>query len=113
MRTAALFAVPVWALYVLWAHRRPRLVAPAALGLLLPLLAYASWHAADTGRFGLTQADGWFLYGRVGEIADCGNADIPRRRTTAVRPKRARPPRGCRVPHLERGRARRGACSAG
>jgi hypothetical protein len=34
-------------------------------------------HAADTGRFGLTQADGWFLYGRVGEIADCRGADIP------------------------------------
>jgi hypothetical protein len=77
MRTAALFAVPVWAVYVLWAHRRPRLVAPAALGLVLPLLVYASWHAADTGRFGLTQADGWFLYGRVGEIADCGDARIP------------------------------------
>ena len=77
MRTAALFAVPVWALYVVWAHRRPRLIGPAALGLMLPLLAYASWHAADTGRFGLTQADGWFLYGRVGEIADCGNADVP------------------------------------
>jgi hypothetical protein len=77
MRTAALFAVPVWALYVVWAHRRPRLVLPAALGLVVPLLAYASWHAADTGRFGLTQADGWFLYGRVGEIADCGDAQIP------------------------------------
>jgi hypothetical protein len=77
MRTAALFAVPVWALYVVWAHRRPRLVAPAALGLVLTLLAYASWQAVDTGRFGLTQADGWFLYGRVGEIADCGDAKIP------------------------------------
>ena len=77
MRTAALFAVPVWVVYVLWAHRRPRLLAPAALGLMLPLLAYASWHAADTGRFGLTQADGWFLYGRVGEIADCRGADVP------------------------------------
>ena len=82
MRTAAVFAVPVWLLYVLWAHRRPRLIGPAALGLMLPLLAYASWHAADTGRFGLTQADGWFLYGRVGEIADCGNADVP----SAARP---------------------------
>jgi hypothetical protein len=77
MRTAALFAVPVWALYVLWAHRGVRLVLPAALGLVLPLVAYATWHAADTGRFGITQADGWFLYGRVGEIADCGNADVP------------------------------------
>lgn len=77
MRTAAMFAVPVWALYILWAHRRPRLVGLAALGLVAPLLAYASWHAADTGRFGMTQADGWFLYGRVGEIADCGDAKVP------------------------------------
>ena len=77
MRTAALFAVPVWALYVVWVHRGPRLAVPAALGLVIPLLAYASWHAADTGRFGLTQADGWFLYGRIGEIADCGNAEVP------------------------------------
>lgn len=77
MRTAALFAVPVWALYVLWTHRSTRLVAPAVLGLVLPLLVYASWHAADTGRFGITQADGWFLYGRVGEIADCGDANVP------------------------------------
>ena len=61
----------------LWAAPAPAPAGPAALGLLLPLLAYASWHAADTGRFGLTQADGWFLYGRVGEIADCGNADVP------------------------------------
>jgi hypothetical protein len=77
MRTAALFAVPVWVLYVVWVHRRPRLLAGAALGLALPLLVYASWQAADTGRFGLTQADGWFLYGRVGEIADCGDAQVP------------------------------------
>ena len=78
MRTAALFAVPVWLAYVLWSHRSLRLLAPAALGLAVPLVAYAMWHSAETGRFGLTQADGWFLYGRVGEIADCGNADIPR-----------------------------------
>lgn len=77
MRTAALFAVPVWLAYVLWSHRALRLVVPAAVALMLPLLAYSAWHAADTGRFGLTQADGWFLYGRVGEIADCGGADIP------------------------------------
>jgi len=77
MRTAALFAVPVWALYVVWTHRRAALVGPAAVGLLVPLLAYASWHAADTGRFGFTQAGGWFLYGRVGEIAECADAKVP------------------------------------
>ena len=78
MRTAALFAIPVWLAYVLWTHRSLRLLAPAAIGLAVPLVAYSMWHSAETGRFGLTQADGWFLYGRVGEIADCGDADIPR-----------------------------------
>jgi hypothetical protein len=78
MRTAALFAVPVWLVYVVWTHRSLRLVAPAAIGLAVPLVAYSMWHSAETGHFGLTQADGWFLYGRVGEIADCGGADIPR-----------------------------------
>jgi hypothetical protein len=78
LRTVALFAVPVWLLYVLWTHGlRNRSAALALAGLLLPLLAYAGLHAANTGRFGLTQADGWFLYGRVGQIADCGDAEIP------------------------------------
>jgi hypothetical protein len=77
MRTAALFAVPVWLAYVLWSHRALRLIVPAAIGLAVPLLAYSIWHNTETGRFGLTQADGWFLYGRVGEIADCKGADIP------------------------------------
>ena len=78
MRTAALFAVPVWIVYVLWRHRALRLLVPAVVGLALPLCAYATWHAAETGRFGLTQASGWFLYGRVGEIADCNGADVQR-----------------------------------
>jgi len=78
MRTAALFAIPVWLIYVWWSHRSLRLVAPAVVALAIPLLAYSAWHSTDTGRFGLTNADGWFLYGRVGEIADCGGADIAR-----------------------------------
>jgi hypothetical protein len=78
MRTAALFAVPVWLAYVLWKHRAARLLVPAAAGLAIALFTYAAWHSAETGRFGITQANGWFLYGRVGEIADCGDADIPR-----------------------------------
>ncbi len=77
IRTAALFAVPVWAAYVLWQHRRARPVVAAAIGLALPLAAYMGLHAAETGRAGLTQADGWFLYGRVAPIADCRGADIP------------------------------------
>jgi hypothetical protein len=40
-------------------------------------MAYCTVNAANTGQFGFGQADGWFLYGRVGQFADCGNADIP------------------------------------
>jgi len=77
MRTVALFAIPVWVIYVLWAHGRNRAVAGALAALLVPLLAYSGIYAANMGRFGLGQADGWFLYGRVGQFADCGTAKIP------------------------------------
>ena len=97
---------PVWlALCAVGAQRAPRLIGPAALGPGAPAArATRAGTRRTRGAFGLTQADGWFLYGRVGEIADCGDADIPRRRATAVRPQRARPPRGRGVPHLERRR---------
>jgi hypothetical protein len=75
MRSAAGFAVPLWLLYVFYRSRWRALVALAAV--LLPLLAYATVHDAKTGKFGLTTADGWFLYGRVGEIADCDVVDPP------------------------------------
>jgi dolichyl-phosphate-mannose-protein mannosyltransferase len=77
IRTVALFAIPVWIVYLLWAHGRNRAVAAGLTALLVTLLAYSSIHAANTGRFGLGQADGWFLYGRVGQFADCGKAGIP------------------------------------
>ena len=72
--------------------------------LLVPLLAYSACTPPTPAASASRQADGWFLYGRVGQIADCGGADIPRRRAAAVRPQRARPPRGRRLPHLERRR---------
>ena len=48
------------------------LIGFAALGLMLPLLAYASWHAADTGRFGLTRMIGgtWFQLSTVRPSTD-------------------------------------------
>jgi hypothetical protein len=89
IRTVALFAVPVWLLYVLWASGRTRATLLAALALIVPLAGYSAVYAANTGRFGLTQADGWFLYGRVGKFAECGDADIP----AAARPLCDRRPR--------------------
>jgi hypothetical protein len=75
MRSAAVFALPVWLLFVLYRSHWRGLVALAAVAL--PLLVYGAVHDSKTGKFGLTNADGWFLYGRVGEIADCDLIDPP------------------------------------
>ncbi len=77
MRTVAIFAIPVWAIYVLWTHRRVRLIAAAAVGVALPLVVYAGFHYARTDRASLSQAEGWFLYARIGQIGDCRGAHIP------------------------------------
>ena len=77
MRPVALFVVPVWLGYLALGRLgwRPFLAALGGLGV--PLALYAALHASVTGTFGLTQADGWFLYGRVGEIVRCGPSGIP------------------------------------
>lgn len=71
IRTSALFAIPVWLLYMLVIRPRRRSAAAAVAALALPLLAYCALHAADGRGFGFTQADGWFLYGRIGATVDC------------------------------------------
>jgi hypothetical protein len=77
MRTAALFAVPIWLWYVLRPPRN-RLAAGAAIGALAaPLLVYCAAHAALGRGFTVTESDGWFLYGRVGRFADCASATVP------------------------------------
>jgi hypothetical protein len=78
VRVAALFVVPVWVAYVLWLRPGLRPLALAAAGLVAPLAAYSLWHGSQTGAYGLTQSDGWALNARVGEIGECGAADVPR-----------------------------------
>ena len=78
MRPAAIFAVPFWGIYLLLRRFDRRAVAVGALALVLPLLAYASVFKTTSGEFGLTQADGWFLYARVAEIADCRGVSLER-----------------------------------
>jgi hypothetical protein len=80
MRPQALFVIPVWVGYVLIKNHNLRVPAIAVLCACAPVALYAGLHAAKTGEFGLTQSDGWFLYGRVAQIADCGHL----KPTTAV-----------------------------
>lgn len=86
MRLGAFYAVPVWAVYLLWTNRRPTSLAAPVAALALPLLVYSSLYAVDTGHFGISVADGWFLYGRVAQIADCQGVDLaPRLRSLCER----------------------------
>lgn len=76
LRLEALFATPVWVLYLLWDRRWWRRLAVGVPAIAVPLLAYMALHSASTGVFGFSQADGWLLYGRIGQIADCRGAGI-------------------------------------
>jgi hypothetical protein len=78
MRPVALFAIPAWLIWLIWTRPGRRPVAAALGCLAAPLLVYSLAHANVTGTFGLTQANGWFLYGRVGAIASCDGIDVAR-----------------------------------
>ena len=71
MRPVGLAAAAVWLAWMAWRPPAWRTALAGVAAVAVPLLVYAGGHAAATGTFGLTQADGWFLYGRVGEIASC------------------------------------------
>ncbi len=70
VRTAALFALPVWLVYVVARYRTPGPVVACLIAAILPVALYAGG-ARASGHGGLTASGGWFQYGRVAEIADC------------------------------------------
>src|SRR4051794_27593047 len=76
MRPGGLFAVPAWIIWMIWVRPGLRPVVAGLACLVVPLLVYSLAHAHVTGTFGLTQANGWFLYGRVGSIATCNGIDV-------------------------------------
>lgn len=90
MRPVALFAVPAWLIWTIWMRPGRRPLAAGLAALVVPLLVYSLAHQDVTGTFGLTQANGWFLYGRVGPIATCNGIDVaPEARMLCNRPPRA------------------------
>jgi 4-amino-4-deoxy-L-arabinose transferase-like glycosyltransferase len=81
-RTAALFLLPVVLLGLALAHPRPwlprwRPLAAFATVSVAMLLAYAGTNDASHGRFEITTAAGWHLYGRVAPFAWCGDFTPP------------------------------------
>ncbi len=71
MRTPTIFVVPLWLAYLVSRHRPARAWLAPALALAGTLAAFLAVNQAQTGRSGLTNADGWFLYGRTAALADC------------------------------------------
>ncbi len=42
-----------------------------AIGCVLPVGAYVAWFHHDSGTYGLTRSEGFYLWGRVSSFADC------------------------------------------
>ncbi len=76
LRTVGIVAVPVWLAYVLVAGRGRRQFGIALAAVAVPLALYVGAHAAAGRGFQLTESSGWFLYGRVGQIADCSQFKV-------------------------------------
>lgn len=78
VRSVGVFAVPVWAAWVILAKPGPRVVAGAMAAVAAPVLGYATVHAAQGAGFSLQGSDGWFLYAKVGPIASCDAVAVER-----------------------------------
>src|SRR5215208_34763 len=97
MRTAGLFALPVWLVYLAWSRRGLGPSAAGAAALLVLVCGYAALHArgdptrhANPNTFSLTEMDGWYLYAKTAGIADCDGAEIPARARPLCQPPQER-----------------------
>jgi hypothetical protein len=70
-RFAGLSLIPVALLYVLMRRFGWVRVLGLSVALALPIVAYSLWFRAETGYTGLSDRNGYFLYGRVASFADC------------------------------------------
>lgn len=52
-------------------------LAALVVSILIPLVGYATWFERTTGTFGLTNRNGFYLYGRVAAFADCDGIAVP------------------------------------
>ena len=79
IRPAGLLVAPVLALWVLFDRAPRRVLTAGALVVVaaLPMVAYVVAQSEKTGFTGITRSEGWSLYGRVAEFADCSRFDPP------------------------------------
>jgi hypothetical protein len=75
-RAVAVFVVPVWVVYCVWAFPDARRRVAGVASVVLALTAYAAFHDLTAGGFGFTQLSGWALYSRVAEIGECEGSEV-------------------------------------
>jgi hypothetical protein len=76
IRTIGIFVVPCWLLYVVLTRRAWWPVLAGTGALAVPLIALALANSIKLNTPSLNPASGWFLYGRIGEIAQCGEVEV-------------------------------------
>jgi 4-amino-4-deoxy-L-arabinose transferase-like glycosyltransferase len=62
--------------YLIMRRQGLRAVAALVVGLLLPVAVYSVWFSSSSGSVGITNKEGYFLYGRVFTFADCDRVDV-------------------------------------
>jgi 4-amino-4-deoxy-L-arabinose transferase-like glycosyltransferase len=82
VRTAGIFLVPVYAVWLLWAvggDRRRRLAASAAAiaAAAAVMAGYVALQESETGYTGFARTGGWSLYARTAQFADCSKFTPP------------------------------------
>jgi hypothetical protein len=83
VRLPGLVVAPVLAVWLAFAvsgsrGRRALIVGVLAVGVTVPVLAFAAWHDSRTDRFGLSRNGAMNFYGRVAPWADCSRFTPPR-----------------------------------
>jgi hypothetical protein len=75
VRSVGMPLIVVFLLYILVRRLGWRAFATFAVGWALVLFGYAAIYNAQHGKFGLTQSNGRFLYGKVAPFANCSKLD--------------------------------------
>jgi hypothetical protein len=71
VRSVGMPLIAVFLIYILARRLGWRALATFAVGWAVVVLGYAAIYDAQHGKFGLTQSNGRFLYGKVAPFADC------------------------------------------
>ncbi|HUZ84442.1 MAG TPA: hypothetical protein VMU66_07095 [Gaiellales bacterium] len=92
-RTAGILAIAPVLAYLVLRRVGWRRLAVTVFAFALPLLGYSAWFDSAYGRFDMSGMTGWFLYGRVGQFADCKGMSLPatERRLCQTQPPAGRP----------------------